>query len=1473
MSPDLNPHPDPSPTLTAMRNLRPSGEKSFEALVARLLMGVSGVGLRLCQAGTQGGVDAIADIPFGVEAKRHKNEVSTRELLGGLANAALQYPNLELWVLAATVTVGAQAADDLRRSGQSRGIGILLLDTSPSPQLPGTGQIVALAATDIDTTTAILADPAWRIDGEPPDINEIRAELTAIRDQPTFGAWTTELAKSLRDLPTWRRFVRSHNDALHEKITRDARANFVTPYDPADAIPRDAELQVSAWLNDCATTEECPIAVVVGDRYDGKTWLVYRWLSENLSHLTLPVFFFSSDDVKAGNGYLDAMIGAQVRHCMRQSSHHADAMIQRQRQTARERCRPWCVIVLDGANEYATDATPFRNAVAWAVPVSADEPKAALLITCRRGDFESSAWWLENRPYRRVELGPFNDREFDEALARHSLSTKDMEEWPDSARNLIRHPRYLGLSLRFWRQMSLFAAITADVLHFLDQSEKEIPRPSGVQLNPEELQAVLTGLAEEWLKQRTLDLRTVRSRVAEVVDHVGAAVHSITSRGILERQNGLFVLNGPQFELGMGLLVRNALLNADRTDYVRVLEERLQPHRSDDEKVRWLRAAVATSAVAGDGTTRPEVLDFLLSEWISARNFSKNDLDDLRTIVPFVLDSMLRLLSSEQPIYKNILAVAEPIIRAGIDRNESAVARAVRKWFRIIPVGANWFIGDQGAAPPDVERAPYDPSLQDLELRVADRRAGQSVRERQRLGLSLAWERPALIEPIDVLALVAARKAGGGYLDDSERLAVRRILATSDASWYEAEVISSLSEPNAPRTAALRSLINITQRDDLMELLTRLPQPATTDSHWGRLTREELSHLRGTGDYKQTLGEAENAVHLALDPECPAPAKAWRVALARASVERFEGSRELHTGHMESLDDYDLERVEPALAAWAPKAGARIWRAFFADIPRRINANDPAWSWVLKGHLPLLTPKLRRRLLRSVLHAIPKVKSMNHALEHGYACVVAQSSASARVRLLLGHPFDAEWHSLYEPLTLGRDELLKKHAIAAARTERNPLRRKRSRCLLVWIGGMDLSAADVQLLIADMPADDEIPSHLLNQSRVAKDTPPDTLAPLTEVAQGLTDAALQYAAFLLSRKVGMQGLTATGVIRALAALQTARANGASSDVSDEEAVSQGLQQLADRITAHLSDPKSQVGRSEQFPKSLAADVPHEAFETWVRLLLASPVYAHLLHSGLLVPVVHHALKTAHPAALQLWELVYPFHRGQAMGTRFTKHGLDWELYDLHDPTVDDDIARAIIRDLLRDSRSNSELIQIALAARKQPARLVDVVDELLSSAEEVDRARARFVLGWMTDGADVRSSLAREDASHWVKSVTEGAVHRLDRERWARHWLARFLFERRPERRWAAGRLFVACSDAATRFWARQMIWEASGVSAVRRAEASLLLDTIRKKPDDSELRDSFLGYRVRDLEQVIPPWRRPIRWDDIEMSDLTDED
>lgn len=1458
-----------SSTLDAMRSLRASGPKSFEALVARLLTGLSGIGLRLCQSGSQGGVDAIADVPFAVEAKRHKKDVSTRELLGGLTNATLRYRGLELWVVAATCTIGAQAAKDLDSAGEQQGIAVRLFDEAPLPELPDVSRLVALGATDMDTTINALADPSWRSGRKKSsDLDAIHAELTAVRDHANFGEWMTQLRTSLRDLPTWRRFVQVHNRKLRERILKDAKANFLTAYRPAEAIRRTAESDLSAWLHGCTSDNGCPVAAVVGNRYDGKTWLVYRWLTEHLEKLTVPVFFFSSDDVKAEGGHVDEMIVRHVRSALRLFARHTEAMIERQKKAAQDSARPWCVIVLDGANEYVADPTSLRRAILEAIPVGSDDAKAALLVTCRRADFDEKLWWRDNRPPVRVDIGAFDEKEFAEALTCHSLSMHDVAEFSAEAQKLMRHPRYFDVVIRHRKELPRFETITPEVLDLLDASEKG-------QGSPEELQNGVSNLATEWSAQRLDRLQAMPlNEATQDVDH---AVNAVFSRGILSTEEGQLVLNAAEFHFGMGLVIRKQLLSCDLSEFVKALDDVLEPHRSDDEKVRWLGAAVATSVVAGDDATRPEVVEFLLSQWLSSRNFSHRDVENLQRLAPLVIDPMLRLLSSGKPLHNNVRLLAEPMIRAEIERNEAKLVDAVRRWFRIIPAGAHWFIGDEGAAAAGVESAPSKSSLIDLELTVADRRAGQSVRELQRLGLSLGWEHPHIVRPVDALALFTTRDVVGGYVDDAEQLAVQRILATSDMSWFEAEVASSSGQPETTRARVLHNLIATLERRDLTALLPKLPQPMVYEFQ-RRLTPAGLTTLRASGNAKQVFMEAEHASQLALDPKRLPPRKSWRTELARVSVDRLAGSPRLHSGRMQSREDLDLDDIEPALAAWAPDAGVRIWRALFDDIPRRIEADDPAWSWVIDGHLALLTGSQRRRILNAIFKAMPKVEKMNHALEHGFASVLAETPASQRLLLFLDHPFSREWHTVYKPMAFSRDSTLKRGVEAAVRKERDPLRLKRARYLLSWLGGMKLTAKDLERLIPDALSDDgaegeDAATMLIRRSRLAPSTPPSALVPLLEIAHALPEIARQYDAYLLSQRRGFAILNAMGVVRALSAPKTARANGASADVPDQTAVFQGLQYLADRITRCLADPASDLGRSEQFPKNVADEVTQEVFDAWVRSILSSGTYAYFLHSGLLLPVVRHALKIAHRASGDLWKVSYPFPRGQVMGTRWIKHRVDSRLCVLHDPELDEAATGALLRDLIRDARSGSELIQIALAARvKSQTRLRTTLKELLRSPDELDRARARFLAGWLPENKHFRARLAAADPSRWVERIGKQAIHRLDRERWAREWLRRFLSERNRVRRWAAGRLFVACSDAATPFWAEGMIWNATRSAGTVRAEAGLLLETIEKKPEDSVLRNSFLGYRVRDLEQVIPPWRRAIRWEDVDVTASQDE-
>ena len=205
-------------------------------------------------------------MPFAIEDKRYARRVRSRELEGNVTSVAGAHPDVQLWVLVATCAIGAQTREAVVNAGLRQGISVLVLDaTAAEPDLPGVSALAALAATDIDTTIEILADPSWCKGSGTPDVRAVGRELVAIRKRANYTAWKERLRRELRDLPTWRHLVRSQNAWLRSLILGDAMSVFGTRYDPDAAVPRSAESDLTAWWNGCA------IADLRGRSCDGRS--------------------------------------------------------------------------------------------------------------------------------------------------------------------------------------------------------------------------------------------------------------------------------------------------------------------------------------------------------------------------------------------------------------------------------------------------------------------------------------------------------------------------------------------------------------------------------------------------------------------------------------------------------------------------------------------------------------------------------------------------------------------------------------------------------------------------------------------------------------------------------------------------------------------------------------------------------------------------------------------------------------------------------------------------------------------------------------------------------------------------------------------------------------------------------------------------------------------------------------------------
>lgn len=224
-------------TIKALHGLKDAGEKSFEALIANLVAQYICKPIRLCKSGYQAGMDAVGD-SIALEMKRYGPETALkqRELQGEITDAALQHPQLELWVLITTQDVDAQLKLALEKSAASQGLFILILDnTAAQPELSQVSSVAALCACYPGTTLDAISDPDWHDTKQDrssiPPISEVEEELRTIQALPGFPAWRTRFQQKLREPPLWSLMRERQNQRLAKLLQQESHITFGTHFD------------------------------------------------------------------------------------------------------------------------------------------------------------------------------------------------------------------------------------------------------------------------------------------------------------------------------------------------------------------------------------------------------------------------------------------------------------------------------------------------------------------------------------------------------------------------------------------------------------------------------------------------------------------------------------------------------------------------------------------------------------------------------------------------------------------------------------------------------------------------------------------------------------------------------------------------------------------------------------------------------------------------------------------------------------------------------------------------------------------------------------------------------------------------------------------------------------------------------------------------------------------------------------------
>lgn len=1119
-------------TLAALHLLKPSGRHSFEQLIADILSPLAGVPFRLASAGgPQGGADAFAPTAIAMEAKRYDTtSLSERELRGEIDQAA-DNPDLELWILCTTTHLDAQKRPRLEASATRKGLALLVLDAGRWPSLPADVPLLAaVCATAADRVIEVLSNPEW-LDPrgtEAPNVAAVDAELAALRALPAFASFSNEMRTTLRELPTWRRLVERQNAGLLRKIQAEAETYFGTPFDPPRAITRTVQAEVAAWCTRAQAVDQPELGVLFGERYDGKSWCLFGWLAATLPTLQLPVFLVPSRTGDQGVPLFDHIL-VQTREALGPShQRHAEAVLHR-RMSPASGSTPWCVLLLEGLNEYKFHPDIRFQHLAWGLArTDPDRRPCACLCTIRRQTWEEIAPRVERQAgghITRLPVRPYDDDELSRALALEDRTREWFDARSPGVQEMLRRPRYLRLAAEHASRLGRFAAVTEEVLHWLDASDKIRRAQPGAPADWDEdaYQGVMQALARQHLERRILHRDQVVESLRRFTEETGAALNQLLSEGVLSREGDRYDIRADGLRVGIGLFILSRLEDAAAggRPLGEELHDLLAPLHDTDQAAAYVGAAAVFSLLAPAGHSAPAIVDTLIAAWLGSRNLTPEDVQKIFDLSPLLLEPLLRLAPETWSSGRDNAQLQEAstlIFIEALSSRPELVRTHLREWLRIVPTRGSWFIEDQEDSEARIAAQLADPQLAGFGL-VA--RGNSGCLRLHNLALYFETLHPSLLGPEDCLSLLAAQQVAIVPDGDGQRLVLRRVLSNVPVSWFEEQARSCLGavEP----ASILHTLLAAADRADLAALLARAwaVLPAQQDLHQRPpLDRERYEQLlaaspEAAGEPKRMLATAR---HLVIDPDLPKPSGELLEELRDAWLAHFS-TVNLQLDRAPTGDDHLFEATVPAIAAWAPAAGAEVIRRQIVDLSRRL-AGEKHW-WVLSlGRHAVLAEGEVRDVLRAVSQTDHPDKDRRLAVGYCLLALLPAMTPAERVDAILDHHTIREWRTLFDFIEDLADPQMAPTIEAHLDSETDPLRLLRARFLLASAGEGPLSPERVQALSRDLavsgPQERVAILAVAVRCRVCE-IPPELLLPIATDSEDKTNSP-RWAASLLARQ-------------------------------------------------------------------------------------------------------------------------------------------------------------------------------------------------------------------------------------------------------------------------------------------------------------------------------------------------------------------
>ncbi len=878
-------------------SMEPTGPGGFEGLMQAVLTEVTGVPFRLSAAGSQRGRDggaAYQQDGISFECKLYDGPIRRESVLSKLAELSLD-PDTDLWVLCATVPVREQLAREICEIGQRQGLSTCVLDWSG--ELPPLAVALSLAHGVLNDRLSDESIAALEALG-----NEGHFKGHADRLRNALGEPTVGVAAAAEANQRW--LMKRFSNA---RLAKRAFGTRLAPFDSRliDAHPRVEFVdQVRAFLTADALEED--VLWITGDEGAGKSWLVpLAW--KELDPKPLMVVL-SPEEFAEDRSPEDLLIVALVAQT-------GDSARERAKETWRRKFRRWrsgpgtaaprFVVVIDGLNQ--------RPDTDWVRGIERmDEDLAALgvrlIATVRSGYFRQRIKPGLGYAPTGVSVPEWSESERDAILAQHGVVVPghELDERHVVILRALQNPRLLGIAVELLGNRQVESLDELGVSRLLLEHMRVGPRDAFGQQPFDEYERRLRKHAEEVV--RRLAAGTVDDiDIFEGVEAIADGRFFVTVRNV----PGRYTLGDSVLALALGFCVVDRLRFAhrNRRDLWAALDEIIDPIGSLDQTANVVEAALAISAVAGDGGT---VVEPLVAAFAGLQNPPRSLLPAFRRWArawPKAFLGAAKRLLLEGNRHPNLDWLEDSLCAARADQDGwSAVSAAVSDWLGCYsrpgsesgpkaqkPSGGNdWF---------DWSRI----SAGEASLLGEMREVSGNVEALNRFGLRLiAGQRltpfaKGLVQTVFANAL------------EQDALSVGR----------DVEQLAGLNRVDWRETReALRREQSVLQGDDtsragrwaLVRLLRATGDPEDADSA-DQLVRQLMTDWDGGATWR--LVEQ----YCASDPCDPSASKPDNLAKAVEYYDNVDLDR-LHPSRGQTKEDHMVSMLRPAMARFSPDAAA-----------------------------------------------------------------------------------------------------------------------------------------------------------------------------------------------------------------------------------------------------------------------------------------------------------------------------------------------------------------------------------------------------------------------------------------------------------------------------------------------------------------------------------------------------------------------